>query len=95
MSDKSGKQSLYPDGDPDRHQNLIICSLAYCQPSMKISCKSVWTFLHQVANRQTNKQRQKHILLSGRKNATKVVGAISSEGFQVMTIPVTGQVGSD
>jgi len=23
-SDESGKQSLYPDGDPDRHQNLII-----------------------------------------------------------------------
>jgi len=22
-SDESGKQSLYPDGDPDRHQNLI------------------------------------------------------------------------
>jgi len=21
-SDESGKQSLYPDGDPDRHQNL-------------------------------------------------------------------------
>jgi len=26
-SDESRKQSLYPDGDPDRHQNLIICSL--------------------------------------------------------------------
>jgi len=23
----------------DRHQNLIICSLAHCQPFMKISCK--------------------------------------------------------
>jgi len=31
-SDESGKQSLHPDGDPDRHQNLIICSLADCQP---------------------------------------------------------------
>jgi len=61
---------------------------------MKISCTSVWTFLHKVANTQARKQ-QKHILLGGRKNATKVVGAISSEGFQVMTIPVTGQVGSD
>jgi len=56
-SDESGKQSLYSDGDPDCHQNLIICSLARCQPSLKISCKSVWTFLHKVANKQTDKQR--------------------------------------
>ena len=27
-SDASGKQSLHPDGDPDRHQNLVVCSLA-------------------------------------------------------------------
>jgi len=27
--------------DPDSHQNLIIYSLAHCQPSLKISCKSV------------------------------------------------------
>jgi len=32
-SDESRKQSLYPDGDPDRHQTLIVCSLAHCQPS--------------------------------------------------------------
>ena len=32
-SDESGKQSLFPDGDPDRRQNLIICSSAHCQPS--------------------------------------------------------------
>jgi len=38
----------------DRHRNLIICSLAHCQPSLNISCKSVWKFLHKVANRQTN-----------------------------------------
>jgi len=30
-SDESGKQSLYLDGDPDLHQNLIVCSLAHCQ----------------------------------------------------------------
>jgi len=40
--------------DPDRHQNLIICSLAHCQPSLKISCKSVSKFLRKVANRHTN-----------------------------------------
>jgi len=45
--------------DPDRHQNLIICSLAHCQPSLKISCKSVWKFLHKVANRQTDRQTNK------------------------------------
>ena len=27
--------------DPDRHQNLIICLVADCQPSLNISCKSV------------------------------------------------------
>jgi len=51
-SDESEKQSLYPDGDPDRHQNLIIRSLAHCQHSLKISCKSVWKFLQKAANRQ-------------------------------------------
>jgi len=52
-SDEPGKQSLFPDGDPDCHQNLVICSLAHCQPSLKISRKSIWKFLHKVANRQT------------------------------------------
>jgi len=42
--------------DPDRHQNLTICSVAHCQPSLKISCKFVWKFLRKVANRQTNRQ---------------------------------------
>jgi len=51
--------------DPDRHQNLIVCSLAHCQPSLKISCKTVQQSLHKVANRQTNKQRQLHILFGG------------------------------
>ena len=55
-SDESGKQSMYPDGDPVRHQNIIICSLAYCQSSMKISCKSIWKFLHKVAERQRNRR---------------------------------------
>jgi len=34
-SNESGKQSLYPDGDPDRHQNLTTCSLAHCRPTLK------------------------------------------------------------
>ena len=40
--------------DSDRHQNLTICSVAHWQPSLKISCKSVWKFLRKIANRQTN-----------------------------------------
>ena len=59
-SDESGKQSLYPDGDPDRHQNLIACSTIRCQPSLKISCKSIRKMLRKVANSQTGKQRRKH-----------------------------------
>jgi len=46
--------------DTDRRQNLIICSLAHCQHSLKISCKSVRKFLRKVANRQTDKHRRKH-----------------------------------
>ena len=56
--------------DPDCHENLIICfcSLAHCQPSLKISCKSVCKFLRKVANRQTDKQRRKRNLLGGGNN---------------------------
>jgi len=38
----------------DRHQHLISCSLALCQLSLKISCKSVGKFSHKVANKQTD-----------------------------------------
>jgi len=41
--------------DPDRHQTLIICSLAHFQPSLKISCKCIWKFLHKVDNGQRDK----------------------------------------
>jgi len=54
-SDESGKQSLYPDGDLDCHQNLTVCSVAHCQASLIISCKSIQKFLCKVATgRQTN-----------------------------------------
>jgi len=52
----SAKTRLTWIGDPDRHQSLIVCLLAHCQPSVKISCKSVRTFLRKVANRQTDRQ---------------------------------------
>ena len=51
--------------DPDRHQNLIVCSSAHFQPLLQISCQSVRKFLRKVANRQTNNQRRKHNLLGG------------------------------
>jgi len=38
-----------PDLDLDRHENLIICSSAHWQNSLKISCKSVRKFLRKVA----------------------------------------------
>jgi len=71
-SDESGKQFLYPDGDPDHHQNLIISSLVHCRPSLKISCKSDRKFLHKIADgqtkEQTDKQQRLHILLGGGNN---------------------------
>jgi len=63
--------------DPDCHQNLIICSLAHSQPSLKISCKSVQKFLCKVANRQINKQRRLHILLGGGNYAYNIPSIIS------------------
>jgi len=42
--------------DPDHHQNLIICSLAHCQRTLKISRKSVPNLLRKVANKQTHSQ---------------------------------------
>ena len=59
--------------DPDRHQTLIICSLAHCQPSLKISRKSIRKFLRKVANRQTDKQQRKHNLLVGRNKETHFI----------------------
>jgi len=55
--------------DPDSQQNLIVCSLVHCQPSLEISCKSVHNFFYPklLTNRQTNKQQQLHILLGGGK----------------------------
>ena len=56
-SDESGKQSLHPDGDLDRHQNLIICSLAHHQSSLKISCNPFESFCAKlITSTQTNKQ---------------------------------------
>jgi len=45
--------------DPHRHQNLTLCSLANCQPTQKMSCKSVPKVLRKVANRQTSRQTTK------------------------------------
>jgi len=75
MSYQCRDTALDPDpwtGSPSKIQNVIICSLAHSQPSLKISCKSVWKFLRKVANRQTDKQTDKqrrlHNLLGGSNN---------------------------
>jgi len=58
----------------DRHRNLIICSLSHCQPSLKISCKSVWKFLRKVANKQTYRQTNND------KNITSLTEVINKIG---------------
>ena len=42
-----------PHPDPYRHQNLIISSLAYCQPPQNFM-QILWEILRKVANRETN-----------------------------------------
>ena len=76
--DESGKQSLYPDGDPDRHRNLSICSLAHSQTSVKISCKSVWKFLRKVGNRQTENNDENRSSL-----------AVNTSTMMIMTMNTT------
>jgi len=78
--DKSGKQSLYSDGDPDRHRNLSICSLAHSQTSVKISCKSVWKFLRkaEAANRQTESNDENRSSL-----------AVNTSTMMIMTMNTT------
>jgi len=86
--DESGKQSLYPNGNPDRHQNLISCSWPIVNlPENFISIRSI--VLRKVANRQTDKQsnrqtgkqRRKHILLGGGKINKKIIVNINIFAF--------------
>jgi len=58
-----------------RHQNLIICSLAHRQPSLKISYKSVQKFLRKVANRQTDKQTNDDDYISFLSEVMMVIGS--------------------
>jgi len=89
-SDESSKQSLYPNSDPNRHQNLIICSLAHCQPSLKIPCKSVALFLRKLANRQTNNEDYISSLAEVVKHTQKLSLQIASRSsiFNCATPPV-------
>ena len=75
-------------GIRDRHQNLNICSLAQCQPSLKISCKSVLKFLCKCANRQTDRQRRLHILLGGgnKKAPTPITSALRTQYQEASTL---------
>ena len=70
------KKFLDPDGNPEHHQNVIVCSLSHYQHFLKTSSKSVHNFWSYLANKQTDKQsnkqtdkrRQKHNLLGGGSN---------------------------
>ena len=72
-----------PIRDPDRHRNLIVCSPARCQPSLKISCKCVRKFLRKVANRQrdkqTDKQRRTYSLLGGGNKPNQCRGQLTNQ----------------
>jgi len=49
---------LDPDGDLDRHQNLIICSLGHALPLQEISSKSVHNFFsYPMTDRQTDRSQ--------------------------------------
>ena len=78
--------------DSDSHQNLIVCSLAHCQPSLKISCKSVRKFLRKLANRQTDKQTNNddyNVLLGGGNNdgvSVQCLNRAASYGYRT-TLP--------
>jgi len=41
--------------NPDRHQSLIVRSLAHWHPSLKVLCKSVRKLLRKAANSQASK----------------------------------------
>ena len=54
-SDESGKHSLYPDGDPDRHKNLTTCSVpAFREDFMQIHSGAFCAKF--VRDKQTDKQ---------------------------------------
>jgi len=60
VANREKKSSPYPDGDPDRQQNLTVCSLAlatFPENFMQILFEVFFTKL------LTDKQRRKHILL--------------------------------
>jgi len=66
--------------DPDRHQNLIICSLAHCRLSLTISGKSVREFLSKVANRQqTDKQTNNDEKITSLAEVTMSRAAVSGQ----------------
>ena len=69
--------------DPDGHQNLTICSLAHCQSSLKISCKSVGKFLRKVANSyMTNRQTNHNDYVS---SLTEVTIIRNADAFSNLT----------
>ena len=54
---------LDPDGNPEHHQHLVICSLSHYQHFLNIYLESVYNFWSYLADKQTDKRWQKHHLL--------------------------------
>ena len=68
-SDETGKRSRYPDGDPDRHRNLIVRSVAYCQPSLKCHANPFGSFCATLlTDKQINNDENIIVLLGGCNN---------------------------
>ena len=65
-SDESGKQSLYPDGDPDRHQNLITVHWPIANLPWKFHGNRSEVFCAKLlTDKQTDKQtNDEHITLA-------------------------------
>jgi len=75
-STKAHLTSRDPDLWPASPPNLIVRSQAHCQPSLKISCKSVQKSLRKAANRQTNRQTNNDEYISSLAEVTN-----QSQGF--------------
>jgi len=77
--------------DPDRHQMLIICSLAYCQPPSKFHADPFESFCAKLlTNRQTDRQTttKKDLLGGGNRTqytSTNVDSQLTANVFFILT----------
>jgi len=71
--------------DSDCHQNLTICLLVHCQPSLKISCKSVQKFFCEklLTVKQTDRQRNGGVIIIMRCVSEKNVPPLTCYNFDI------------